>query len=193
MNGNVVDQITDSIKMLYDPDNTNEHSEDNGTFIPFDLLHYIYAIMNSNKYRNKYHDKIVMDFPIIPYPTNQETFWKLVEIGGKLRECHLMQTEFDTAPYSFMGDGTNEVVKPEYKNERVYISKTQYFDNVPQAQWEQYIGGYQPLQKWLKDRKDKRTYDAGFGLRGVRTHALAQPVRHYGLIVPRIISVWCYM
>ena len=38
-------------------------------------------------------------------------------------------------------------------SDRVYISKTQYFDNVPQAQWEQYIGGYQPLQKWLKDRK----------------------------------------
>ena len=64
-----------------------------------------------------------------------------------------MHTEFDTEPYCFAGEGTNEVVKPEYKNGRVYISKTQYFDNVPQVQWEQYIGGYQPLQKWLKDRK----------------------------------------
>lgn len=117
------------------------------------LFDYIYAVLYSPKYREKYKEFLKIDFPRVPYPTDQETFWKLVEIGGKLRECHLMQTEFDTAAYSFIGDGTNEVVKPEYKNGRVYINKTQYFDNVPQAQWEQYIGGYQPLQKWLKDRK----------------------------------------
>ena len=117
------------------------------------LIDYIYAVLYSNKYRLAYNDFLKVDFPRVPYPTDQETFWKLVETGGKLRECHLMQTEFDTAQYSFIGDGTNEVVKPEYKNGRVYISKTQYFDYVPQAQWEQYIGGYQPLQKWLKDRK----------------------------------------
>ena len=117
------------------------------------LFDYIYAVLHSPQYRKKYEEFLKIDFPRVPYPTDQATFWKLVEIGGKLRECHLMQTQFDTAAYSFIGDGTNEVVKPEYKNGRVYISKTQYFDNVPQAQWEQYIGGYQPLQKWLKDRK----------------------------------------
>lgn len=117
------------------------------------LFDYIYAVLHSPQYRKKYEEFLKIDFPRVPYPTDQETFWKLVEIGSKLRECHLMQTEFNTAAYSFIGDGTNEVIKPEYKNGRVYISKTQYFDNVPQSQWEQYIGGYQPLQKWLKDRK----------------------------------------
>ncbi len=38
----------------------------------------------------------------------------------------------------------------------MYINDTQYFDNVPQTAWECYIGGYQPAQKWLKDRKDRR-------------------------------------
>ena len=117
------------------------------------LFDYIYAVLHSTKYREKYKEFLKIDFPRVPYPTDQETFWKLVEIGGKLRECHLMQTEFDTAAYSFAGDGTNEIVKPEHKNGRVYISKTQYFDNVPQAQWEQYIGGYQPLQKWQTARR----------------------------------------
>jgi len=112
---------------------------------------------------------LLNDFPRIPYTTNQDSFWKLVEIGSKLAECHLMQTEFDTAAYCFVGDGTNEVVKPEYKNRRVYISKTQYFDNVPQAQWKQYIGGYQPLQKWLKDRK--------------KTVLSAEDIEHYKKII----------
>ncbi len=133
------------------------------------LFDYIYAVLYSPKYREKYKEFLKIDFPRLPYPTDQDTFWKLVEIGGKLRECHLMHTEFDTAAYNFVGDGTNEVVKPEYKNGRVYISKTQYFDNVPQAQWEQYIGGYQPLQKWLKDRK--------------KTTLSAEDIEHYKKII----------
>ena len=39
---------------------------------------------------------------------------------------------------------------------RVYINKTQYFDNVPELAWNFCIGGYQPAQKWLKDRKDRK-------------------------------------
>ena len=146
---------------------SQQQSKDN--FTPIDLLDYIYAVLHSPSYREKYKEFLKIDFPRVPYPTDQETFWKLVEIGGKLRECHLMHTDFDTTAYSFVGDGTNEVVKPEYKNGRVYISKTQYFDNVPQAQWEQYIGGYQPLQKWLKDRK--------------KTMLSAEDIEHYKKII----------
>ena len=133
------------------------------------FLDYIYAILHCGSYLAKYREFIKIEFPRVPYPTDRDTFWKLVKIGSKLRECHLMQTEFDTEPYSFVGDGTNEVVKPEYKNGRVYISKTQYFDNVPQAQWEQYIGGYQPLQNWLKDRK--------------KTALSAEDIEHYKKII----------
>lgn len=150
LNSKIVSSFSKSLGFPYKP---NSNGNESDSFAPINLLDYIYAIVYSAKYREKYKEFLKIDFPRVPYPTDQETFWKLVEIGGKLRECHLMQTKFETAAYSFVGDGTNEVVKPEYKNGRVYISKTQYFDNVPQAQWEQYIGGYQPLQKWLKDRK----------------------------------------
>lgn len=148
-NSEIVSKISDSLNLAYSTSKDLTQS----SFAPIDLLDYIYAVLHSPQYREKYKEFLKIDFPRVPYPTDQETFWKPVEIGGKLRECHLMQTEFDTTAYSFIGDGTNEVVKPEYKNGRVYISQKQYFDNVPQAQWEQYIGGYQPLQKWLKDRK----------------------------------------
>jgi hypothetical protein len=43
---------------------------------------------------------------------------------------------------------------------KVYINETQYFSNVPEVAWNFYIGGYQPAQKWLKDRKDRElSYD----------------------------------
>ena len=39
---------------------------------------------------------------------------------------------------------------------RVYINEGQFFQAVPKVAWEFYIGGYQPAQKWLKDRKDRK-------------------------------------
>ena len=41
---------------------------------------------------------------------------------------------------------------------RIWINEEQYFGKIPLVAWEFYIGGYQPAQKWLKDRK-KRTLD----------------------------------
>jgi hypothetical protein len=38
---------------------------------------------------------------------------------------------------------------------RVQINPDQYFENVPAIAWEFHIGGYQPAQKWLKDRKGR--------------------------------------
>jgi predicted metal-dependent RNase len=40
--------------------------------------------------------------------------------------------------------------------QKVHINQTQYFNNVPEVAWNFYIGGYQPAQKWLKDRKDRK-------------------------------------
>jgi len=56
---------------------------------------------------------------------------------------------------SYPVNGSNVVVKVKYENNRVWINDEQYFDKVPQVAWEFYIGGYQPAQKWLKDRKGR--------------------------------------
>ena len=37
-------------------------------------------------------------------------------------------------------------------NGRVWINDTRYFDNVPLNAWKLFVSGYQPLDKWLKDR-----------------------------------------
>ncbi|MCZ7616571.1 MAG: hypothetical protein M5T52_24170 [Ignavibacteriaceae bacterium] len=51
--------------------------------------------------------------------------------------------------------GNNEVEKLTYKDGKVYINREQYFGKVPEIAWNFYIGGYQPAQKWLKDRKGR--------------------------------------
>ena len=51
--------------------------------------------------------------------------------------------------------GNNVVGKIKYQDGKVFINDTQYFEGVPEVSWSFYIGGYQPAQKWLKDRKER--------------------------------------
>ena len=136
--------------------NKDVRSEYRTTFAPIDLLDYIYAVLHSPTYRETYKEFLKIDFPRVPYPKDSNTFWQLVQIGGELRQIHLLESP-TTEKYitQYPEDGDNIVTKPTYKNGSVYINDTQYFANVPEVAWNFYIGGYQPAQKWLKDRKDR--------------------------------------
>jgi hypothetical protein len=80
----------------------------------------------------------------------------LVKLGGEIRQIHLLESPIvDKYVTQYPIDGSNMVVKPIYKDGKVYINESQYFNNVPETAWNFYIGGYQPAQKWLKDRKER--------------------------------------
>jgi predicted helicase len=152
LNIEIVQKIADGLGLKF----AKEKVDTEGTFAPIDLLDYIYAVLHSPSYRDKYKEFLKIDFPRIPYPEDVETFWKLVSKGGELRQIHLMESPIlENHEYYFPVEGNNEVEKPEYKGGRVYINKEQYFENVPEISWNFYIGGYQPAQKWLKDRKGR--------------------------------------
>ena len=97
----------------------------------------------------------------------------MATLGKELRQIHLLESpvveKFIT---KYPVDGDNVVGKtafamhfyihtdldephPDYLG-NVYINETQYFADVPQVAWDFYIGGYQPAQKWLKDRKGRK-------------------------------------
>ena len=134
---------------------------------PIDILDYIYAVLHSPSYREKYKEFLKIDFPKVPYPfrdainrvcTKEEiaNFWQLVKLGSELRQIHLLESEIvEKYITQYPEEGDNIVTKPVYKNGNVYINDTQYFANVPEVAWNFYIGGYQPAQKWLKDRKER--------------------------------------
>ena len=140
-----------------------------GTFSPLDILDYIYAVLHSPSYREKYKKFLKIDFPRVPYPKDKETFWQLVELGGEIRQIHLLESPVvNNFITKYPVGGSNEVGKVRYEISenakqdigtsilgRVWINDEQYFANVPQVAWEFYIGGYQPAQKWLKDRKGR--------------------------------------
>lgn len=147
-----VNQIADKLGLTF----TNEKETTKGTFAPIDILDYIYAVLHSPTYREKYKEFLKIDFPRVPYPKDQDAFWKLVELGGEIRQIHLLESPVVDKPISkYPITGTNNVGKVQYKDGKVFINETQYFEDVPEVAWNFYIGGYQPAQKWLKDRKDR--------------------------------------
>jgi predicted helicase len=136
---------------------TKEKENTENTFAPIDILDYIYAILHSPSYRKKYKEFLKIDFPRIPYPKDKKTFWKLVKLGSEIRQIHLLESpKVDKHITSYPIDGDHEVVKLTYIGGKVWINDTQYFDGVPAVAWNFYIGGYQPAQKWLKDRKGRK-------------------------------------
>ena len=192
---------------------TIEKEKTKNTFAPIDVLDYIYAVLYSPTYREKYKELLKIDFPRVPYPKDVKTFWQLVKLGGEIRQIHLLESptvEKYITQYPIDGDNvvskikfvSNRVVERfenstssslDYSNTttqhytdnvsfpqphlgsnesqmlhepieeyqaiikgKVYINEKQYFDNVPEVAWNFYIGGYQPAQKWLKDRKERK-------------------------------------
>jgi len=146
-----------------------------GKTTPENIFDYIYAVLHSPNYREKYKEFLKIDFPRVPYPTDKEAFNKLAELGKELRELHLLESpkvnDFIT---TFPRGGSNIVEKrfPLFKDaidirtgdesrSGIYVNEDQYFGykNITKdelkAAYNFYIGGYQPAQKWLKDRQGR--------------------------------------
>lgn len=127
-----------------------------GKTTPEDILDYIYAVLHSPNYREKYKEFLKIDFPRVPYPKDKDTFKKLAALGNELRLLHLLESpKVNRFITSYPIEGTDTVSKVSYLKERVYINESQYFGSVPEIAWNFFIGGYQPAQKWLKDRKGR--------------------------------------
>lgn len=120
-----------------------------------EVLGYIYAILYSNIYREKYQEFLKSDFPRIPFTNDYQTFQNLAILGEQLVDLHLLKSKLLDNPISrYEGQGNNKVEKRDYHNDsrRLYINESQYFDKINPEVWNYYIGGYQVLDKWLKDR-----------------------------------------
>lgn len=122
------------------------------------VFDYIYAALHCPAYRARYAELLKIDFPRVPFPPSRAVFASVSARGETLRRLHLMEDEaIGVAPYPFKGpdDGSGDSVvdKPRFDAGRVWINASQYFEGVPAEVWDFTIGGYQPAQRWLKDRK----------------------------------------
>ena len=121
---------------------------------------YIYGVLHCPAYRENYADYLKIDFPRIPWPATPDEFWDVSAKGTALRKLHLMDpATIGKTSYPFTtaegAEGDNVVDVPSFSGGKIWINETQYFADAPEVSWAFYIGGYQPAQKWLKDRNGR--------------------------------------
>ncbi len=122
------------------------------------VFDYIYGVLHAPAYREKFAEFLKIDFPRIPYPPSPQVFRHVSEQGERLRRLHLMEpAAIGDTPFPYDGEGDDDVAGgyPRFERGKVHINKGQYFANVPEVAWSFHIGGYQPAQKWLKDRRGR--------------------------------------
>jgi len=136
-------------------------------FTPEQILGYIYAILHSDTYRKKYAEFLKIDYPKILFTNDIQLFKKMSKLGEELIKKHLLIEIPQGKEYEnlgdFKGNGDNLVIKPEFKviktdegiRQILFVNKTQYFETIPENVYYFFIGGYQVLEKYLKDRKNK--------------------------------------
>jgi hypothetical protein len=167
-----IKEVCDRLKVKFDPDGLGKPSE--REVGPELIFNYAYAIFHSPTYRQRYTEFLRTDFPRLPITRNYDLFQKLAGFGGYLVDLHA-HGEGNGSGISFPVKGSNMIEEVRYQppqthgndrhSGRVWINKRQYFEGISPQAWSFPIGGYQPAERWLKDRKgrtlsyeDKETY-----------------------------------
>ena len=118
LNMEIVNQIGEQLGLYFSPEEFDGSTTvETNQFTPLNILDYIYAVLHSPTYREKYKEFLKIDFPRVPYPTDIKKFYELVELGGELRQIHLLESEtVENYITEYPEDGDNVVGKPRYEN-----------------------------------------------------------------------------
>lgn len=131
--------------------------------LPEVILSYIYGILFCSLYRSEYADYLKNDFPRVPFTADYGLFQSIAVLGERLIDLHLLKSvELNQSIAKYQGEGDDHtIIKPRYEEseQRVYINTSHYFEGIPPGLWQYQIGGYQVLDKYLKDRKGRKMDD----------------------------------
>lgn len=174
LSNDFIKDVEQQLGLTFVPDGTGDLSQ---TIGPEDIFHYIYAVFHNPTYRQRYAEFLKIDFPRVPLTSDKELFVALVAKGAALVDLHLLrlpgtggvggaggaavlqnpqQQGIDAPlPGDNIVDKVHYVAPQDEQSGRVYFNKVQYFAGIEPATWSMQIGGYQPLEKWLKDRKGR--------------------------------------
>lgn len=125
---------------------------------PEDIFHYIYAVLESPRYRERYCEFLKTEFPRLPLTHDRRLFGELARLGSELASIHLLESPKLGRPMTeYLGGRVPEVEKVSWSKNTVWLDKAQTtgFKGVPEEVWNFHIGGYQVCQKWLKDRRGR--------------------------------------
>ncbi|MBG9389005.1 type ISP restriction/modification enzyme [Caenimonas aquaedulcis] len=154
------------------------HAEKQGAALNAEkVFQYLYAVLHSPSYRQRYGQFLKGDFPRIPIPASRTAFDDLSRLGKQLLEWHSLthpvalaitrneQPRGTDLPSFFgnaraldqVGEKSRGLADIRATKDgpvgKVRISTTSGFDGVLESVWQHSVGGYQVLHKWLDDRR----------------------------------------
>jgi hypothetical protein len=92
-----IDDVSQRLGLRFVPEGRGDLKE---TFGPEDAFHYIYAVLHSPTYRERYKEFLRIDFPRIPLTSDLELFEALCQKGADLVALHLLEPSYGAASWN---------------------------------------------------------------------------------------------
>jgi predicted helicase len=153
---------------------------------PEDILAYIYAVLHSKIYREKYIVFLKTGFPAVPMTKNKNVFAQYAELGKKLIELHLLKRlPADTSIRVSLGDVKGDfcIDKLTYANSKIHLSVSLVnqssrgglitFEGVTPDIFDFEIGSRKPIDLWIKNRIKDRAAIAVEDLQHIKNMIIA--------------------
>ena len=125
----------------------------------------MYALGHHLGFIKRFEIFFSFEIPRFPLPKKWSTYAQMVRYGRQLRALHLL--EDDTHERISLKNRERVVLSKSHeitritvreKNDttvQIWINTAEFFDDIPKEVATFYVGGYQPAQQWLKERKGR--------------------------------------
>ncbi|NMY49824.1 type ISP restriction/modification enzyme [Pseudomonas sp. WS 5011] len=130
-----------------------------------DLFYYVYGILHSPDYRERYADNLSKELPRIPVVKKAVDFWAFSKAGRALAELHLDYETVEQYPLTIEAKDT--LTDADYRVEKMKFAKkgdktTVIYNHritlkgIPEAAWDYVVNGKAALD-WVMERQAVRT------------------------------------
>ncbi|MAG68268.1 MAG: damage-inducible protein [Pseudomonadales bacterium] len=139
-----------------------------------DLFYYVYGILHSQDYRERFADNLSKELPRIPAVKQSADFWAFSKAGRALAELHL---NYETVePYPLTIEAKGKLTDADYRVEKMKFAKKKdpetgksvsdrstviyngkiSLKDIPEAAWDYVVNGKAALD-WVMERQAVRT------------------------------------
>lgn len=162
------DNEVDETSLFQNNDNMNQEFADKLGLSLDETFAYVYGLLNSRKYQEKYANDLKKDLARIPIVKNKE---KYVEVGQKLINLHLNYEEvpvYDGVEITTAGNPSYKVTKMRFAKKRdekgksvndlstIIFNSDITISNIPEKAYEYVVNGRSAIE-WIMDQYQVKT------------------------------------
>ena len=162
------DNEVDEISLFQNNDNMNQEFADKLGLSLDETFAYVYGLLNSREYQEKYANDLKKDLARIPIVKNKE---KYVEVGQKLINLHLNYEEvpvYDGVEITTAGNPSYKVTKMRFAKKRdekgksvndlstIIYNSDITISNIPEKAYEYVVNGRSAIE-WIMDQYQVKT------------------------------------